>query len=138
MANGKTHASLGVVAGTVADTMFQIQRLRAGEQEEFSLPEVLGAGLVGYLGGTLVDILEPASIGGSWHRKSLHSFAGCACLVAAACLSENKNTAGYRLLKVFVAAHLSHLFLDVQTPRGLPWIHPKADKLIGLKALRLS
>ncbi len=135
MANKARHVNYAVPLALAVDAIKQVQSIRAGEQEEFCWLELLGAGLLGYVGGTLVDVLEPASIGGSWHRKGLHSLSAGACLAAATFLPENKNTVGNRLLQVFAAAHLSHLFLDVRTSRGLPWFHPKLDRAIGLRAL---
>lgn len=135
MANKSRHVNYAVPLALLVDTVKQVQSIRAGEQEEFCFLELLGAGFVGYLGGTLVDVLEPASIGGSWHRKGLHSLCAGACLAGATFLPEKKNTFGRRLCQVFAVAHLSHLFLDVRTSRGLPWFHPKLDRAIGLRAI---
>lgn len=136
MANKKTHVGWAMAIGGMLDAAIQLQSLRNGEQQELNVGELICAVVVGGLGGMAADLMEPAT--SSWHRKGLHSLGmGMACLIASYHPSLQSSKKG-RMIKVLAAAHGSHLFLDAQTPRGLPWIHPMLDKAMGFKPLTLS
>ena len=120
MANRKRHVNWGVASALTIDATTQLYNIRTGRQQEFNFWELCGAGLVGYAGGVVADVLEPAT--SSWHRKSFHSVGAGTLLTISAFQPKNSTTVQGRLLLSFSAAHLSHLILDSQTPRGLPWI----------------
>ena len=136
MANRRTHIGVAMAIGGVLDTFIQIQSIRNGEQDEFNVGELIFASVLGVLGGATADLLEPAT--SSWHRKGFHSLGLGAIGIAASYHPRLKHTLVGRMMKVFATAHGSHLFLDMTTPRGLPWIHPKIDKAVGLKPLSFA
>lgn len=138
MANRKTHLGWGMALSAMVDTAIQLDNIRTDRQEQFNFWELGGALLVGCAGGAFADVMEPSSIGGSHHRKELHSLGFGMLAALGAAHPKNRNTIQGRLMQVLAIAHLSHLALDIKTPRGLPWIHPKVDKALGLKSLSFA
>lgn len=136
MASRNTHVGWAMAIGGMLDAAVQLQSIRNGEQQEFNVGELICAVVVGGLGGMAADLLEPAT--SSWHRKGFHSLGmGVICLIASHHPSLKSSPQG-RMIKVLAAAHGSHLFLDAQTPRGIPWLHPMLDKAMGLRSFSLS
>ncbi|MGC9985515.1 MAG: metal-dependent hydrolase [Polyangia bacterium] len=150
--NGKTHKTVGVVAGAATAVV------RSGGQRTLRRAvEAVGGGLGGYVGAALPDLLEPAI--SPRHRGVGHSFTAGTGIVAAAakhattwersCRSkadallartDDPNTDGVErfmcllgavllllaagLLSGFAAGYVSHLALDATTPRSLPLLSP--------------
>lgn len=135
MADRKIHVGWGIALAAAVDTAVQLDNIRTGRQEEFNYWELGGALLAGCAGGAFADVMEPSSIGGSHHRKGMHSLGFGVLVSLGAAHPKSRNTVLGRLCQGLVVAHLSHLALDIKTPRGLPLIHPKLDKAIGLKSL---
>jgi len=136
MANSKQHAQAGMWIAGIADTLFQISEIRNGDRDEFDFLELLLVTGTGGLAGVAADVLEPAT--SSWHRKAIHSVGVAALGTTATYHPKLKTTFVGRLLKSAAFAHCSHLILDARTPRGIPWLHPKLDQIVGLKALCLG
>lgn len=136
MANRQEHLKTGMWIAGIADTIFQLAEINNGDREEFDfleLPAVTGAGA---LAGIAADVLEPAT--SSWLRNLFHSVGIAALGTTATHHPKLKNTFWGRLLKAATFAHCSHLALDAHTPRGIPWVHPKTDRSLGLNPFKWS
>jgi membrane-bound metal-dependent hydrolase YbcI (DUF457 family) len=114
----------------------QLENVWTGRQKTFDVWELLGAGAIGYAGGVVADVLEPAVH--SWHRGFFLSISAGGFLTLPLWVRRKRTSMRDRLWAAFVGSHISHLILDSQTPRGLPWIDPKIDTFAGLKSLSFS
>ncbi len=146
--NGKTHKTVGVVAGAA------VAVARSGGQKTWKRAvEVVGGGLGGYVGASLPDILEPAV--SPHHRNVGHSVSAGAIVLAGAsklagdwerscrskadelfARSDDESFSDLErllcgiggilllllagLLSGFAAGYISHLALDATTPKSLP------------------
>jgi len=117
MANGKTHLMVG---GTVCLALYVIHHKFVNDQD-LTIEGVLGTFSFGAVGGLMADRLEPAT--NPHHRKFFHSmvFAAIALLGKdRVCQVFNLTGDGKRYFDWFLSCYGSHLFLDAQTPMGLP------------------
>jgi hypothetical protein len=140
MADGKTHDQLGGALGAL------VALLRSDAEKDAPVDvvmRVLGGYLGGRVGAKIPDWLEPAV--SSWHRKTAHSMVvgttvfeitrrnisawedHCRAQQAEArALGNNADFLFWALASGFgpavAAGHLSHIALDAQTPRGIPFI----------------
>lgn len=118
MASASRHIAIAAGIGGAAWLVYCWSTKR-----KVTLLETLCAAAVGAIGGILPDLLEPATSPN--HRAVFHSV-GIACLV----YQGNRWIAEHPTLpqETKTALHLaslgygSHLLLDAQTPRGLPWV----------------
>jgi membrane-bound metal-dependent hydrolase YbcI (DUF457 family) len=117
MANGKAHMLVG---GAVGLGLYFIHH-RVIHDQELTLEGVIGSFSFGAVGGLMADILEPAS--NPRHRKFFHSitFATIALLGKDhVCQLLKLAVEDQRYLDWFLTCYGSHLYLDAQTPMGLP------------------
>lgn len=92
------------------------------KKEEMTFGGIVGSFALGAAGGALADWLEP-SFRNPQHRQFFHSLIPFAVLV----LGRDKvyellklDEQGKKLFDWFLAAHGSHLALDLGTAKGLP------------------
>lgn len=115
--NAGTHAIAGsatAVAAWIAD--------RRNAESAIRVQDLIVVALVGYVGGLVADLIEPATSPN--HRGFAHSIVVAVGLIATmiwlAGRSAGSADGHTPLLKCFVSAYLSHLFMDARTPKGLP------------------
>lgn len=120
--NGSAHKAIGAVTCVAAFATID----NHPSQQSIAHHPVFVA-LLGALGGTLPDKLEPASIG-PHHRQFFHSLVWLGAVgygVYKAYKWEPQSEWG-KLLRVALIAiglgYLSHLIADFTTPKGLPVI----------------
>lgn len=125
MPNYKTHNNSGIYTGLLTGTFFIIERLRCGENIGIKQGiKFLGIGaLGGFIGATLLDVLEPAYHPN--HRDLAHSFGtgGLICHLLHKSLTENEQNQRKTEHLFFIAlgaGYISHLVLDARTKKGLP------------------
>lgn len=131
MASGKKHFATGFLIGAAysgVKNYFQQQKLQNEilnykfNWVELALKMLFG-GTVGGVAGVLPDVIEPAINPG--HRKSFHSIAA-AVIATIAANKANKSKAisseAKEIINISAIAYGSHLFLDSQTPSGIPII----------------
>jgi hypothetical protein len=140
MADGKTHDQVGGALGAL------VALIRSDAEKDAPMDVVmrmLGGYLGGRIGAKIPDWLEPAV--SSWHRKTAHSVVVGATVFEVTrrkiaewedfCRAERAEaqTSGNKADFLFwslasgfgpavAAGHLSHIALDTQTPRGIPFI----------------
>jgi len=93
------------------------------KKEALTLEGVIGSLAVGAIAGALPDLIEPAS--NPNHRQFFHSigFGVLLLLVRANLYKSNALDERYRTYFDWImVAYGSHLFCDIQTPKGLPII----------------
>lgn len=120
MPNRREHELAGLWFGLLVNV---IDQTLVRQEKEFSFLEAGAAGLGGLLGGRLPDQIEPAQLYGPNHRRGAHSVTtgvGMAMVSAKSRKLENRVMRGF--VQGGTAGYLSHLALDSQTPKGLPWI----------------
>jgi hypothetical protein len=130
MANYDQHISAGGKAGALTafliDLLNQNKKIATGEQQEIDWGKIIGHSLLGYAAGAAIgvlpDLLEPATDPN--HRNFFHS------LTAASLLSyglyktheSNLDLDAKRGISYAIAGYVSHLALDLETPKSLPLI----------------
>ena len=117
MPDAKTHAIVGFAAGISACLL-----LANREQKFPGCGELLSAGLIGSVSALVPDQLEPASH--PHHRAFFHSLLVGAVLLKLghAVLHSSARSEGMAIpVGVALSGYLSHLVLDSQTTRGLPF-----------------
>lgn len=115
MASGKVHTQVGAAIGAA---------FSLADKSKISVinnPVVFGA--VGAVAGKLPDLFEPAT--NPHHRQFFHSYTTMG-LVGLGLFKtfewepeDNFEHFARKLILIAGAAYLSHLFLDMTTPRGL-------------------
>lgn len=128
MPNKKRHTQIGgnsgLIVGGILNLIEQGIKCSNDPSREFDMLELAGSclgGLVGgRVGGQLPDIFEPAT--NPHHRKFFHSRT-----MGALILTAEYKTSNSRLPKLVKSTirginigYLSHLYLDGETPFGLP------------------
>jgi len=121
MPNRKAHSVIGSASGTA---FYLIESYK--KEEDFHLGDCIAAALGGLLGGIIPDYLDPPN--NPNHRKFAHSVL----LGAGSTLNIEKIFKWVDsldiydfwkwLLKGLIFGYLSHLALDLGTPKGLPLI----------------
>jgi inner membrane protein len=118
MASGTQHALIGSGLGVGC---WMVYCKLSNRPLQFG--EVLLAAGVGAVGGLIPDLLEPAIHPN--HRQFFHSYVAAALLVQA---NKQLSTSAQIPAEARGTVHLvslgflSHLVIDAQTPKGLPWI----------------
>lgn len=129
MPNFLKHATTGALVGSLAGLTvgyFDKQKNTAyRKRRKTNAAELLGfiaeGAFVGTIGGILPDIIEPAT--NPRHRKFFHSLTtgGTVCYglhrIAKSRLPKNTK----RIFTTASLGYLSHLYLDSNTPIGLPF-----------------
>lgn len=115
MALKKEHAFVGAVVGFGFYAYF-----KSKEKTDWTFWGVVSSVLAGIAIGVLPDILEPA-LKNPNHRHLFHSIALLSILIS------KYNKLGSNEFQKFIAnlgmgAYLSHLILDLDTPKSLPLI----------------
>jgi len=129
---GRTHALGGLLASCVALNLAGL-KLDPG-----AAMFAVGAGMVGSL---LPDIDHPNSAFGRelpvvsesvsffvGHRGALHSFVAALCFGIAVWVVFQRFEFSFLLALAFTLGYLSHLFLDMLTPSGVPLFWPLSKK----------
>lgn len=120
--NGPAHQTIGAITCVAAFAAID----KHPSQQCLAHHPILVA-LLGALGGTLPDKLEPASIG-PHHRQFFHSLIslGAVGYGVYRAYKWEPQTEWEKYLRVVLIAiglgYLSHLFADFTTPKGLPII----------------
>jgi membrane-bound metal-dependent hydrolase YbcI (DUF457 family) len=137
MPNLKKHVTVGAVVGGGLNLVWQLYKIHdlPNPPEGFwdtisriNFVEVAAFAAVGAAFGALPDLIEPATTPN--HRAVFHSVV-CAGVVTYAGLGNHTDDlipSKRHLLRVVTLSYLSHLFLDGQTPKGLPLLGLKAPK----------
>lgn len=128
MPNYKKHLSTGATIGAVTsfliDLAIQNKKIQTGEQTQIDWNRIISNSLlglgIGAVGGVLPDILEPAT--NPNHRKLFHSLTTATAIGYGLYKTHNSNldTNLKQTIHCAGAAYFSHLFLDINTPKGLP------------------
>jgi len=131
MPNKREHGIAGAISGGVIslliDTTRQMKRIEEGTQLKWDSGRtflwLLGGVCLGHFAGRLPDIIEPAH--NPQHRKFFHSIVFS--LMGAHLwrkLMKRKDVPQELkdIVSILAASYGSHLFLDSQTPMGLPLI----------------
>lgn len=119
MANGKTH----MMAGGAVGLGLYVAHHKFIHNNELTLNGIVGSFCFGAISGAMADKLEPAT--SPYHRQFFHSITFAAIAFFGkerVCQSLNLTEDEQRYLDWFIASYGSHLFLDAQTPMGLPII----------------
>jgi membrane-bound metal-dependent hydrolase YbcI (DUF457 family) len=140
MANREDHDQFGAALSAL------VALLRSDAEKDGSMEVVLrvaAAYIGGKVGAKVPDWLEPAV--SSWHRKTAHSIVAgaivfeitrrridaweehCRAKQAEARLANNQAdvcfwAAASGFGPAIATGYISHLVLDAQTPRGIPWV----------------
>lgn len=124
MSNKQTHF---VVGGLFS--LFTSASRKAQRNEQLNIGEAALSFVAGGTAGILPDMIDPPT--GPNHRSIGHSVVGCAGL-SKVWEKTRDNPQLQPQQKDFAAAiiagYLSHLFLDAQTPAGLPFFESKEVK----------
>ncbi|MDQ8184257.1 metal-dependent hydrolase [Pelagicoccus sp. SDUM812002] len=123
--NGKAHRFIGGATGFAYSVHLHQEKLKEDPEAEFDIGSaILYIGL-GILGGSLPDLLEPATSPN--HRGFFHSLAFGAAVMAFVYgeHSEEWDPELRKLARAFAKSYLSHLAADLTTPKGLPLLHPR-------------
>jgi hypothetical protein len=128
MANYKKHESTGAKwgagLGVVLNLISQGAKRKSDPSYRFDFGELLASGLggagLGAVTGVLPDILEPARH--PHHRKTCHSLTAMASIAVGLHKVSKSNLSDIQKGTAYIAGagYLSHLFLDLDTPKGLP------------------
>lgn len=132
MPNRQTHAKAGAITGTISVLSNVIHRelkkknqnpdYSFGVDDFFRSVRLVAIGTVsGYAGGILPDVIEPPIH--SWHRKGFHSATAGAVLSYSAIKSQFSDLDENLQAAILGGGtgYLSHIVLDSQTPRGIPF-----------------
>ncbi len=130
MPNFKKHAATGAGVGIVLTAVLNVlqqQNRKANNPEykfdwsEFAL-KTLTSGGIGAFCGVLPDLLEPATCPN--HRKFCHSLTAASAIGYGMykCSRSEMPDGDKEIVLLAGTAYLSHLFLDIKTPSGLPII----------------
>lgn len=116
MSKFEEHRFEGALGGCI-----QRYLLRQSRREQFTMRDLIEAGILGAFGGVLPDVLEPPN--GPDHRGFGHSYSTM-CLTAAKYKSiMNDFTVDQRTKEIISSIYVGaiiHLLADSTTPRGLP------------------
>jgi membrane-bound metal-dependent hydrolase YbcI (DUF457 family) len=127
MASQSKHLQTGAIIGAIVLALSYLQKQSETEGQIIDWQKlikqtVLGI-IVGAFAGILPDIFEPANYPG--HRQILHSetiFCLCILLIAKIKTDSRLNENMKNTLICSLSGYISHLFVDSQTPSGLPII----------------
>ena len=131
MPNFKKHVTVGAVVGGGGNFLWQLSQLYASAEPPKNLWDALGQidyGKVAIFaaGGAacaaLPDILEPATSPN--HRELFHSIS-CAGVVSYGAFGKHSqawSVEDRHAIRMAALSYLSHLWLDGETPKGLPFI----------------
>ena len=117
MADGRTHMMVGGAVGLA----LYIAHHKFVYDQELTFGGAVGSFSFGAVSGLMADVLEPAT--NPHHRKFFHSIVFAAVALFGkdqVCQFFNLTEDGRRYLNWFLSCYGSHLFLDAQTPMGLP------------------
>lgn len=123
--NGKQHALIGAATCGAFCVAKYLSRKSENEAEEFPCAEFFGHAAIGFLLGSLPDLLEPAT--SPWHRKFFHSVTagGLVTWGAFGEHSEEWDPDTKTAVQASAIAYLSHLAADSTTPRSIALVHPR-------------
>lgn len=116
MPNRPTH-----IKGGIATSLLTHATLCAINKEDITLKDIAAKGFIGFVGGVLPDILEPATSPN--HRKFFHSVLWIGIVGFALYKLWEHNEIDDDTKKngtALGASYLSHLAMDSMTPKGLP------------------
>jgi membrane-bound metal-dependent hydrolase YbcI (DUF457 family) len=131
MPNHKKHITVGATVGGAANLAWQLCKILDAPNRPKDFWELLSRidflqiavfALGGAACAALPDIIEPAT--NPNHRAAFHSLA-CAGAVSYGAFGEHTNKLSpekRHALQVAALSYLSHLFLDGQTPKSLPFV----------------
>lgn len=121
MPNFKTHAIAGVASG-IGVTLYDYQKNKNKDPNvDFDFLQLLINIIAGFTGAALPDKLEPAYHPN--HRSTCHSLSAAALNGWGMNVTENLENLDPRwksVIKSLSFGYLSHLALDLSTPKGLP------------------
>jgi membrane-bound metal-dependent hydrolase YbcI (DUF457 family) len=131
MPNLKKHVTVGAAVGGGVNLTWQLYKLQGSPNPPKDLWETLRridfveialCALIGAGFAALPDMIEPATTPN--HRAFFHSFAtlGGVAYGAFGKHTEKLLPKDRHALRVAALSYMSHLFLDGQTPKGLPAI----------------
>lgn len=122
--NGKAHRVIGGATGFAYSILLHQEKLKEDPEAEFDVGSAIVYTTLGVLGGSLPDILEPATSPN--HRGLFHSlaFGGVVMALVYGEHSEKWDPETRKLARTLAKAYLSHLAADLTTPKGLPLLHP--------------
>ncbi len=115
MARFGTHATVGVlVSGGIA--VYDSHR----EKGEIDFEILLAGSAGGFLGGILPDLLDPASDPN--HRKFFHAILPTAITLMKSDFAGIEDPRARAFLKGLLWSYVSHLIVDLGSPKGLPLV----------------
>ena len=123
--NGKAHRIIGGATGFAYSVYLHLEKLKEDPNAEFDIGSAIVFTFLGVLGGSLPDILEPATSPN--HRGFFHSLAFGTAVMAFVYgeHSEKWDPELRKLVRTLAKTYLSHLAADLTTPKLLPLLHPK-------------